>query len=143
MSDSITKKIMDSIIKKLANSESGISLGNSRKVDKIIMPELIVSIIETRFDLQISKRTRKQQYIDARILASYFLHKYTLLSLNRIGYYVGVTDHATVIYHIKKVSCLMDVYKEYVDTVDSIDKSILNYHEIINYGNGIQALQRD
>lgn len=144
--DSIHKQIIDSLKEKLYDLDSSIKNMNFtsyRKVYKIIEPRVIVDIIKSRYNLDITKKTRKQEYIDARILASYFLYKYTLLSLKRIGGYVGVKDHATTLYHVKKVRSLMDVYKDYEANVKSIEEEILNYYENIYDGNSIQTLQRD
>lgn len=144
--DSIHKQIIESLKNQLYDLDSSIkniNITSYRKVYKIIEPRVIVDIIKSRYNIDIKKRTRKQEYIDARILASYFLYKYTLLSLKRIGEYSGVKDHATVLYHIKKVRSLMDVYKDYEANVRSIEEEILNYYENIYNGNSIQTLQRD
>jgi chromosomal replication initiation ATPase DnaA len=144
--DSIHKQIIESLKKQLYDLDSSIknmNITSYRKVYKIIEPRVIVDIIKSRYNINIKKRSRKQEYIDARILASYFLYKYTLLSLKRIGSYVGVEDHSTVLYHVKKVRSLIDVYKSYEDNVKSIDAEILNYYQNIYNGNSIQALQRD
>jgi len=144
--DSVHKQIIDSLKRQLYDLDSSIknmNITSYRKVYKIIEPIVIVDIIKSRYNINIKKKTRKQEYIDARILASYFLYKYTLLSLKRIGEYVGVKDHATVLYHVKKVRSLMDVYKNYEDNVKSIDTQILNYYENVYDGNSIQTLQRD
>ena len=74
------------------------------------------------------------------------MHKYTLLTLNKIAKYVGVNDHATVLNHIKKINDLRDVYAEIQAELDEIDDKIKNYYDNL-YGkidtdasNSIQTL---
>jgi len=117
-----------------------------RAVERIVEPSVIKRIIEDKYDVDITKRTRKREYIFPRSVTSYFLHKYTLLTLNKIAIHVGVNDHATVLNHIKKINDLRDVYPEIQAELDEIDDKIKNHYDNL-YGkidtdasNSIQTL---
>ena len=123
--------VIDSLI-------DGLQGKKSRRVETLIEPIAIITIIQNRYRIEISKRTRKKEYVEPRMLASFFLHKYTLLSLKRIGFYVGVSDHTSVLHHVHSVQDSMDVYKHYADNVASIDEEIQNYYKTIyDASNGI------
>jgi len=83
--------------------------------DKTIKPERIVQLVEDVFNTNIKNKDRKQSTIFGRQAAAYLLRIYTRLSLSEISKYIGVSDHTTVHYSIKKCSDLMkteDWYKE-------------------------------
>ena len=126
--------------------ESTVSIAKRKIVEKIIEPSVIVSIVKKFYGVEITKRTRKREYAHARSVASFFLHKYTLLTLETICSYVGLTDHTSIIHHVDKVSSLKDVYPSVDAEVNEIDKEIQNYYNNL-YGkidtdasNSIQTL---
>jgi chromosomal replication initiation ATPase DnaA len=83
--------------------------------DKTIKPERVVQLVEDVFNTSVANKDRKQSTIFGRQAAAYLLRIYTKLSLSEISKYIGVTDHTTVHYSIRKCSDLMkteDWYKE-------------------------------
>lgn len=63
---------------------------------------LIKEIVEQHFDLDITRHTRKREYVEARGIYFYFTRQYTRMSLSSIGKTTG-RDHSTVLYFVRKV----------------------------------------
>jgi len=83
--------------------------------DKTLKPESIVQLVEDVFNTSVKNQDRKQSTIFGRQAAAYMLRIYTRLSLSEISKYIGVSDHTTVHYSIKKCGDLMkteDWFKE-------------------------------
>lgn len=83
--------------------------------DKTLKPERIVQLVEDVFNTSVKNKDRKQSTIFGRQAAAYLLRIYTRLSLSEISKYIGVSDHTTVHYSIKKCSDIMkteDWFKE-------------------------------
>ena len=109
--------------------ESTISIAKRKIVERVIEPTVIVNIVKEFYGVEITKRTRKREYVHARSGASYFLHKYTLLTLEHICLYVGLTDHTSIIHHVDKVGNLKDVYPSVQAEIDLLDDKIQNYYD--------------
>jgi len=97
--------------------------------DKTIKPERVVQLVEDVFNTSVANKDRKQSTIFGRQAAAYLLRIYTKLSLSEISKYIGVTDHTTVHYSIRKCSDLMkteDWYKEkIVQLCEELDEYLL------------------
>lgn len=92
--------------------------------------EIVSKILEYRQvePYLIKSKSRKAYIVICRKLISFFLRKYTTLSLKQIGVYAGVTDHATVIFHINEIN----------DRI-SVDKTTQNLiYEVECYLNGVE-----
>jgi len=50
---------------------------------------------------QYKSKSRKREFVDARIMGSTYLYTNTILSLNKIGAECGGKDHATVLHYVK------------------------------------------
>lgn len=88
--------------------------------------EKIMEVVREKFGIDFTKKTRKFEYKEARQIACYLFRKYTGLSLADIATYVGLGDHTTVIWSIKKVEDIMytdPTYKEIVHELENILKS--------------------
>lgn len=109
-----------------------------------INPVTVLTIIKEHFGVDINVKTRKKEFARAREVASYLLKKYTLLSLKEIAEYVGLTDHTSSLYHIKKVSGFLEIDKEFKLMMDELENKLTTYHDYINTtNNSVQTLQRD
>jgi len=51
---------------------------------------------------QYRSKSRKREFVDARIMGSTYLYTNTNLSLNKIGAECGYKDHATVLHYVRK-----------------------------------------
>jgi hypothetical protein len=95
--------------------------------------DTIVSCINSFYGLDIREKTRKQEYIEPRQIASYFLKNLTNLYCKEIAPIVGVRHYSTIIVHVEEVSEKMkDV--EYRNKVNQIELLIKhkNKMKIIN-----------
>jgi chromosomal replication initiation ATPase DnaA len=108
---------MNSLAKKMSEVKEGFY--DLKPVD-------IVTEIQDYFGLDITTKTRKKEYIEARILASYFLKTFTRLSLNSIAEYVGVGDHTTVIHHVKTVRNHIKTEPDFYKTFLIIESRLKN-----------------
>lgn len=140
------KKLTEAQIKYIENSLSTIATTKIRKVSKIIEPSVIVDLIQKKYKIRITVKTKRREYVMPRMVASYFLHKYTLMTLEQISDYVGVTHHTTIIHHIQTINDLIDAYPEVKSELVLIDAKIQSYYDNL-YGkteehasNSIQTL---
>jgi chromosomal replication initiation ATPase DnaA len=108
-----------------------------------INPVTVVTVIKDHFGVDVNVKTRKKEYSRAREVASYLLKKYTLLSLKEIAEHVGLTDHTSSLYHIRKVSGFIEIDKDFKLMMDQLENKLTTYHDYINADNTIQTLQRD
>jgi chromosomal replication initiation ATPase DnaA len=97
------------------------------KVNKDIRPFKIIQLVEDVFNINILNRNRKQSTVYARQSASFLLRRYTLLSLSQIALHVGVKDHSTVYYHIKKCQDIIDTEEWFKDKINSIINELDEY----------------
>ena len=63
---------------------------------------LIREIVEQHLKLDITTKTRKREYVEARGIYFYLTRQYTRMSLSSIGKTTG-RDHSTVLYFVRKV----------------------------------------
>ena len=85
----------------------------------------IIVTVKQHFGVDFTRKTRKFQYKEARQIACYLFRRFTGLSLGDIAEYVGVGDHTTVLYSIKKVEDNMYIDSTYKDTIIELE-NILN-----------------
>lgn len=97
------------------------------KVNKDIRPSKIIQLVEDVFNSNILNKNRKRSTVYARQSASFLLRRYTLLSLSQIAIHVGVKDHSTVYYHIKKCQDIIDTEEWYKDKINSIISELDEY----------------
>jgi len=97
------------------------------KVNKDIRPFKIIQLVEDVFNTNILNKNRKRGTVYARQSASFLLRRYTLLSLSQIALHVGVKDHSTVYYHIKKCQDIMDTEEWYKDKINFIINELDEY----------------
>jgi len=69
-------------------------------------------------------KMKKEEIVEVRQIAMYFLRKYTRLSLKNIGSHFGNRDHSTVIHSLKKVQDLAEVEKYYKKQLDNLEKKL-------------------
>jgi len=77
---------------------------------------------------QILGKSRRQELVRARFMASYFLRELTTLSLKSVGAIMGGRDHTTILHAIEQISSLMDVYPEVVQESEQIREAISTAH---------------
>lgn len=71
--------------------------------------KLIKEMVEQHFELDITRDTRKREYVEARGIYFYLTRQYTRMSLSSIGKSVKSKeakkgkDHSTVLYFVRKV----------------------------------------
>ena len=73
----------------------------------------------------LSAKSRKREYVQARQLAMYFAKKYTKASLSAIGAEIGGKDHSTVLHANKQIDILLESDKLIKNFVDDLNKKIL------------------
>jgi chromosomal replication initiation ATPase DnaA len=108
-----------------------------------VNPITVLTIVKEHFGVDVNVKTRKRTYARAREVASYLLKKYTLLTLKEIAEHIGLKDHTSALYHIRKVSGFLEIDKEFKSMMDELENKLTNYHDYINADNTIQTLQRD
>lgn len=95
--------------------------------DKTIKPERVVQLVEEVFNTNVQNKDRKQSTIFGRQAAAYLLRLYTKLSLNEISRYIGVKDHTTVHYSIRKCSDLMKTEDWYKKKISQLCEELDEY----------------
>lgn len=105
----------------------------------IIEPYFIIDLVQRKLGVDISKKSRKLEVVEARRLAVYLLHRHSRLSLERIAQYVNLADHSGVIYHISKMNDRIACDERIRVLVHAFEKDINDFYEKknINEGNGI------
>lgn len=114
------------------------TIGMKRNIHKsinlsqvLVKPSKIVDYVNRRFNMNVAMKSRAREVVEARYIAMHLLKKFTTLSLKEIAMYTGVTDHATVIYGIKKMRDLMDVDIHTAHTIRQCEKDIYEYMQNI------------
>lgn len=69
----------------------------------------------------LTTKTRRAEVALIRKLISFFLKKYTTLTLFRISKYAGVTDHSTVSYHIAEINDKISIDKSFQNLIYETD----------------------
>ncbi|QDP48347.1 MAG: putative bacterial DnaA helix-turn-helix protein [Prokaryotic dsDNA virus sp.] len=64
--------------------------------------QIIKEVVEQHFDIDITKDTRKREYVEARAMYFNLARDYTRMSLSVIGKTV-YRDHTTVLYFLKQL----------------------------------------
>lgn len=97
----------------------------------------IKNFIDTEFDIDISKNTRKREYVEARCLYYKLAKEYTKLTLERIGAVLN-RDHATVLHGLKNVwdhalvtnEDVYDTYYKFKDMMAELNEGIDNNYTL-------------
>lgn len=95
--------------------------------NKTIKPEKIVQLVEEIFNTDISAQNRKQSTIYGRQAAAYMLRLYTKLSLSEIKKYIGVNDHTTVLYSVKKCIDMIETELWYAEKIKELCSELDEY----------------
>jgi len=96
-------------------------------VNTTITAHKLVDLVQDVFDIDITEKNRRNTHVYARKAAAYILKKYTKLSLIEIAPLIGVKDHTTVIYNVKKASDMIDTEDWYKNKMDEIEDEIKKY----------------
>jgi len=99
----------------------------AKSTSKYLRPIKIVQLVEELFNTNVLDKNRKKHTIYTRQVCSYLLRRYTILSLSEIALHVGVTDHTTVHYHIKKCQDIIDTEIWFKDKIDTIIAELDEY----------------
>lgn len=103
----------------------------ARPVDIATAAEFIFEALEVNLSV-IKSTSRKREFVEARQLAMYLIHKHMICSLKSIGNHFGGRDHSTVIYAINTVNDLLDTDAKFKLKVDQVEKKLLSN---FNFGN--------
>lgn len=93
-----------------------------------ITPKKLVALCEEIFEVDIKAKNRKQSTIFGRQAAAYILKNNTRLSLKEIALEIGVSDHSTVLYHIRKCQDFIILEDWYKNKIDIINEEIKKFH---------------
>lgn len=96
-------------------------------VPKTITVEKIREAVCSHFSLScdlIATKSRKREVVQARQIAMFLSKQLTDNSLASIGSIIGQRDHATVLHACNVVSGLMEMDKDFRQTVETIEESI-------------------
>ena len=88
--------------------------------------ETIKEIVESYFELSISRNTRKRQYVEARAIYFKLCREFTQLSLEQIGKSVK-RDHASVLHGVKSINTWVQVDKRMNNNMRILKNKIINY----------------
>ena len=97
-----------------------------------ITPKKLVSLVEDVFECDISLQNRKQTTVFGRQAAAFILKNFTRLSLKEIALEIGVKDHSTVLYSIKKCGDLMVTEDWYRNKIEIIQEEIGKYSNFVS-----------
>ena len=88
--------------------------------------ETIKEIVESYFELSISRNTRKRQYVEARAIYFKLCREFTQLSLEQIGKSVN-RDHASVLHGVRSINTWVQVDKRMSNSMHILRNKIVNY----------------
>ena len=88
--------------------------------------ETIKEIVESYFELSITRNTRKRQYVEARAIYYKLCREFTQLSLEQIGKSVK-RDHASVLHGVKSINTWVQVDKRMNNNMRILKNKIINY----------------
>jgi chromosomal replication initiation ATPase DnaA len=94
-------------------------------------PSTIIKMVKEEYDVDITKVTRKKEYIHARRVLCYLLKQHTDLTLNEIANRSGVNDHTTALYHINTMTKYLEVDDKYRKEMQYVELRLKKYHEKI------------
>lgn len=112
---------------------------------EIITTQQIEAVIRETLKVDIYKKTRTKDIVEARAIYYYLCDKYTLLSLSDIGATVG-KGHATVIHGLKKLKLWRELYYDYnrlVENCEGKTKYIINllYDRNVSIEDALSSMQ--
>ena len=88
--------------------------------------DTIKQIVESYFEISISRNTRKRQYVEARAIYFKLCRIFTQLSLEQIGKSVN-RDHASVLHGVKSINTWVQVDKRMNNNMRILKNKIINY----------------
>ena len=88
--------------------------------------ETIKEIVESYFEISISRNTRKRQYVEARAIYFKLCREFTQLSLEQIGKSVN-RDHASVLHGVRSINTWVQVDKRMNNNMRILKNKIVNY----------------
>lgn len=90
--------------------------------------ETIKEIVESYFEISISRNTRKRQYVEARAIYFKLCRDFTQLSLEQIGKSVN-RDHASVLHGCRSINTWVEVDKRINNNMRILKNKIVNYQK--------------
>jgi chromosomal replication initiator protein len=143
-SNTLRVEIVKQILRKIEEAysmaiELGVDCGVVSRIKNsatMIEPYFIVDLVQRKLGVEISKKNRKSNVVEARQVAVYLLHKFSRLSLQRIAQYVNVADHSGVIYHLNKISGHLKYDERLQVLIASFEKDIADFYEKKNNDEG-------
>jgi len=93
-------------------------------IDKVDLIHNIKNYLEAEFSLDLSAKTRLQQYVKARCMFYWFAKRYTVLTLQEIGLMVGGLDHSTIIHGL-------NITEDYIQQNKDFGRRLKQYDEYI------------
>lgn len=143
-SSTLRIEIVKQILKKIEEAysmaiELGVDCGVVSRIDStanVIEPYFIVDLVQRKLGVEISKKNRTRNVVEARQVAVYLLNKYSRLSLNRISQYVNVADHSGVIYHLNKINGHLKYDERLQVLIAAFEKDIADFYEKKNLDEG-------
>jgi chromosomal replication initiation ATPase DnaA len=120
----------NSIQKRIAKLMEGITADLLINTD-YIPPSTIIDMIKEEYDVDITKITRKKEFIHARRVLCYLLKQHTNLTLVEIANRCGLTDHTTALYHINIMNNYLEVDDRYRNEMEYVELRLKKYHEKI------------
>lgn len=120
----------NSIQKRIAKLMEGITADLLINTD-YIPPSTIIDMIKEEYDVDITKITRKKEFIHARRVLCYLLKQHTNLTLVEIANRCGLTDHTTALYHINIMNNYLEVDERYRNEMEYVELRLKKYHEKI------------
>ena len=88
--------------------------------------DTIKQIVESYFDLSISRNTRKRPYVEARAIYFKLCREFTNFSLEQIGKSVN-RDHASVLHGCRSINTWVEVDKRINNNMRILKNKIVNY----------------
>ena len=88
--------------------------------------DTIKQIVESYFEISISRNTRKRQYVEARAIYYKLCRIFTQLSLEQIGKSVN-RDHASVLHGVRSINTWEEVDKRMNNNMRILKNKIINY----------------
>jgi chromosomal replication initiator protein len=108
--------------------DSGI-LGSIVSNAVVIEPYQIIDLVQKKLKVNVSKKDRSRETIEARQVAIYLLRKFSRLPLQRIGQYVALADHSGVLHHLKVMEGYLSYDERLQRLIESFESDIYTHHE--------------
>jgi chromosomal replication initiator protein len=94
---------------------------------KKVTARSIIDLVNMEFELDIRTKSRQQSIVIARQIACYLIRKFTNLSYSEIAAHIGLSDHTTIMYSVKKCQELMDLELVYKEKVEKLSNELQEY----------------